>query len=524
VRLQEKLCKARTLVQIVQKQAEEARQERDKEHRRAEGLQLTVQTLQRQLKRETTRSHLLERSINSARGDTTVTRALPAAKTCGDTAEDHAPKESFAVQSRDQARNEKQSAMVDKAVDSESEGRSVSLTDPAAGNGTRRQQAPPSSQVDLADRMDVSLISDSDDRSWEFVVQGQHDAGVQEDFAGKLVSCFPDDAMARAQKRGVSFVCSRGRRLDAGVPNQDDFLVARHTLGNGGHIALYGVFDGHGPAGHHCASFARQALPESLFVQHTLLLSPEDTLRSAFEQAQRDLLQQPFDTETSGTTAALALVLNIVGLASEEETPEEIGSQYVNTETWLYVAHVGDSRVALAQMRDQAASAGQRRLASTHEPISSSISVAALTRDHRPDNVDEAERVRQQGGEIRRMKNNSGAYRVYEKLSDQPALALTRTLGASRASTCGVSAVPEITSHRLTPGVDVLLLLGTDGLFEFFNHSDAATRLVQDNFRSEALEDICEESRQQWFRSSYNETVDDITAVAVSLQSSLSAS
>jgi len=381
------------------------------------------------------------------------------------------------------------------------------LIEPRASNGTRGQLVSPRDQAESVGNQEMTPVGDSDDQSWEFVVQGQHDAGVQEDFAGKLVSCFPDDAMARARKRGVSFVCTRGRRLDKGVPNQDDFLVARHTLGNGGHIALYGVFDGHGPAGHHCSSFARQALPERLFVQHTLLLSPEETLRHAFEQAQRDLLQQPFDTETSGTTAALALVLNIVGLSAEEDIPEEIGPQHVNMETWLYVASVGDSRIALASCRG---------------PGSSSVSVSSLTKDHRPDNMDEAERVRQQGGEIRRMKNNTGAYRVYDKNKpDQPALALTRTLGASRASACGVSAEPEITAHRLSPDTDVLLLLGTDGLFEFFNHSDAATRLVRENFRGEALEEICEESRQQWIRSSYNETVDDITAVAVSLQCSL---
>merc|ERR1719326_2049154 len=110
----------------------------------------------------------------------------------------------------------------------------------------------------------------------------------------------------------MACMCSRGRRLDGGVPNQDDFLVARHFYAHDGHIALYGVFDGYGPAGHECAAFVRGSLPESLFGQHTLLKRPEDTLRQAFHQTQQSLLEQPFDTETSGTTAALALVLNIL--------------------------------------------------------------------------------------------------------------------------------------------------------------------------------------------------------------------
>eukprot|EP00971_Amphidinium_carterae_P336997 6473617-Amphidinium_carterae.2 len=70
---------------------------------------------------------------------------------------------------------------------------------------------------------------------------------------------------------------------------EDDFLVARlalHTLSDEGYIALYGIFDGHGPNGfrtpqrargcvfsttcqrlrrHMCAAFARGSLPESIF-------------------------------------------------------------------------------------------------------------------------------------------------------------------------------------------------------------------------------------------------------------------
>lgn len=341
------------------------------------------------------------------------------------------------------------------------------------------------------------------ERSWEFVVQGQHDSSEQVDFAPKLVSCFPDDAVGRAWSRGVACVCQRGRRLDATVPNQDDFLVARHTLAHGGHIALYGVFDGHGVAGHHCAAHARGSLPESLFGQHTLLMKPEDTLRKAFRQTQASMLQQPFDTETSGTTAALALVLNIPSPPPEDGS--SASSEAAQSETWLFVAHVGDSRVVLASHRED-------------EP--SAFSVTALTRDHRPDDPEEAERVRRQGGEIRRMHRNTGAARVFAKDQDRPALALTRTLGASLAEQeCGVTSEPEVSAYRLRPGVDVLLMLGTDGLFEFCDNTDAAGRLLREGVGVGMLETICAESRQKWSQSSYNETVDDITAIAVSLPS-----
>jgi serine/threonine protein phosphatase PrpC len=348
---------------------------------------------------------------------------------------------------------------------------------------TQEQQEGPAPETDLH-------------KSWEFVIQGQHDSSPQQDFAPKIVSCFPDDAAEQALKRGVVCVCSRGRRLDASMPNQDDFVAARHRLTQGGHIALYGVFDGHGPAGHHCAAFARGALPESLFGQRSLLLRPEETLQEAFRRTQESLLQQPFDTAHSGTTAVLAMVLNL-------PTP---GPQGSGGETWLFVAHVGDSRAILASQRAS---------------DSDAFTVTALSGDHRPDCADEAERIQQHGGEIRTLHENSGAARVFGRGQDGPALALTRSLGASAAVKCGVLSEPEVSAYRLRPGVDVLLILGTDGLFEFRSNTNAAGHVLKEGVTTEALQKLCASSRCLWSRSSYNETVDDITAIAVTLPSKL---
>jgi len=332
-------------------------------------------------------------------------------------------------------------------------------------------------------------------RSWEFVVQGQHESGGQQDFAPKMVLCYPEDAVERAMGRGVACVCARGRRTDKSVPNQDDFVAARHTLIHGGHIALYGVFDGHGPAGHHCAAFVRGALPESLFGQRTLLLRPEDTLREAFRKTQASLLEQPFDTELSGTTAALALVLNL-------PSPSEEVSQ--GGEAWLFVAHVGDSRAILGSHKGG-------------EP--SALTVTALTREHRPDDAEEAERVRQLGGEIRKLRESSSSARVFAAKKDRPGLALTRCFGASAATECGITAEPEISAYRLRPNIDVLLLLGTDGLFEFCSNTHAASQILKDGVSHESLEALCAAAQQQWAQTSYNETVDDITVIAATLPS-----
>merc|ERR1712032_1246286 len=194
-------------------------------------------------------------------------------------------------------------------------------------------------------------------------------------------------------------------------------------------------------------------------------------------KTQASLLEQPFDTEISGTTAALALVLNLPSPSTEE------GSQ--GGEAWLFVAHVGDSRAILGSHKGG-------------EP--SALTVTALTKEHRPDDAEEAERV-------------------FAAKKDRPGLALTRCFGASAAMECGITAEPEISAYRLRPNIDVLLLLGTDGLFEFCSNTHAASQILKEGVSHESLEALCAASQQQWAQTSYNETVDDITVIAATLPS-----
>jgi len=564
-KLQDKLCKAKNLMVLVQKQADDARAERDRERLKAESLQKSSQHLMKQLRRETAKVHLLERQLSAAsRGEHwrqgTVGDHMKSLESFPSGHPGASGNRALDMDDNQYGRAGlhalgSMAPLLDEgsggAADPDNQGCCVNFGDEAAGGcapqsceltnvsefvcGEQKVQNPTGNlpeartsdvdgvgedhRADDDDDEDDDIDDDDDDdddaddsseleqKSWEFVVQGQHDSSAkpQHDFAAKAISCYPDDAVERAAARGVACICSRGRRMDRGVPNQDDFVAARHTLVHGGHIALYGVFDGHGPAGHQCAAFARGALPESLFGQRTLLLKPEDTLREAFRQTQESLLDQPFDTANSGTTVALALVLSLPATPACEDSTGTGGSSAAHEhggEAWLFVAHVGDSRAILASHRGG-------------EP--SAFTVTTLTRDHRPDDVEEAQRVRQHSGEIRKLRETSGAARVFARGQDKPALALTRSLGASAAASCGVISEPEVSAYRLRPGVDVLLLLGTDGLFEFCNNTSAAGQLLKDGLSMSALEELCQQSRERWTKSSFNETVDDITAIAAVL-------
>jgi len=395
--------------------------------------------------------------------------------------------------------------------------------------------------------------SDEDlEPSWEFVVQGRYDEEEAPcDFARKQVRCYPPHARALSYSRGIAFVCMQGRRLDSSIPNQDDFVVARHRVGQRGTISLYGVFDGHGPAGQRCAAFVRGALPECIFGQRTLLVQPEETLRQAFVQTQSSLLQQPFDTDYSGTTAVLALVLSLpsTSFGAAQSGKEETGGCSSSCEDWLFVAHVGDSRAVLLSKKrsleeqpqqpttSQSSTDHQQQQQQQHRGTSLSsttcssgpaaapaaapttaVTVTSLLREHRPDDQEEAARIANSGGEVRRMHERASALRVFAPGQDRPALALTRTFGAVASADCGVVADPEVASYRLRSGIDSMLLLGTDGLFEFCSDHDAGNLL---HLGVAGVEDLCQKSREQWARSSYNETVDDITAIAAVLPTDL---
>eukprot|EP00429_Kryptoperidinium_foliaceum_P057224 CAMPEP_0176080188 /NCGR_PEP_ID=MMETSP0120_2-20121206/40108_1 /TAXON_ID=160619 /ORGANISM="Kryptoperidinium foliaceum, Strain CCMP 1326" /LENGTH=834 /DNA_ID=CAMNT_0017413949 /DNA_START=18 /DNA_END=2519 /DNA_ORIENTATION=+ len=355
--------------------------------------------------------------------------------------------------------------------------------------------------------------ADASEELWEFVVQGRSCAPGEVEAVQKGVTCFPAAALERVQATGAAFVCLRGRRLDVSAPNQDDLLLAMCRYQGDGRVALYGVFDGHGPSGHQCAAFTRGFLPERIFGDPALLSKPEEVLKAAFREAHDGLLLREgralaHEGKASGTTASVALVLEIPG-ALGDDSGQQGGEQCQASGTWVFVAHIGDSRVVL----------GSRSAPSLEAPgARQDIEAIVLTREHRPDDVEEAQGIRDRGGEVRKMSSKSAA-RVFIPGRSQPGLALTRVLGdtADAHGGFGISAEPDVVSHLVRPGQDLMLLLGTDGFFEFCPPCEAFAQMLQKGISIATLEALCNESRRRWASNSYNQTCDDATAIAVSL-------
>ncbi|CAJ1388355.1 unnamed protein product [Effrenium voratum] len=360
-------------------------------------------------------------------------------------------------------------------------------------NGTGTQ--PPNGGT--AGKGDIASSPRSDkansDHLWEFVVQG---APLDEsDTVRKTMTCFPGDAMAKLAENGVACVCARGHRVDPSVPNQDDLVLAMCSWGDEGKVALYGVFDGHGPAGHRCAALARGFLPERIFADPDLLSSPQEVLKVAFAEAQQEMLrQEPSDAFSSGCTATVCLVL-------QEGPGQKLEGKKSPPGISVHTAHVGDSRAIVAKVGDG--------------PSGKCFIVKELTRDHRPDDEQEAQQVKDRGGHIR--AGGKRARVICEAVPGHPGFALTRSLGLALGQNCGILAEPQITAHHLPADAEAILVLGTDGVFEFCGNRTIAGHLLKHGVTERALEEVVHESMKLWSVNSSNSTVDDATAIAASL-------
>lgn len=96
-----------------------------------------------------------------------------------------------------------------------------------------------------------------------------------------------------------------------------------------------------------------------------------------------------------------------------------------------------------------------------------------LSRDHKPDCQDEAERILNNGGKIEPLKHRGaffGPLRVWVT-NNSPGLAMTRSFGDYVAKTVGVIDRPEIFNFTLE-SMDRVIIIGSDGVFEFLSEQD----------------------------------------------------
>jgi len=272
---------------------------------------------------------------------------------------------------------------------------------------------------------------------------------------------------------GVGICCKKGLKPEA--PNQDSFSFTYVA----DMFSLYGVYDGHGPCGHDVSQFVKEVLPK-LFLQHPRRASdPENALRDSFIKCQQlidmQVEEKMLDATMSGCT------VSVVYRPAHDE--------------YIVVAHVGDSRAVMARRSGEALD---------------------LTVDHKPNLPKEKEYIEANGGRV--VFDGFYNYRVFAKGAMYPGLNMSRALGDTMAHKVGLSGVPDVERVVINKDMDKMILLCTDGVWEFIDSPEAVKLALKEKGPATAAEQLAQLSWDRWLGDSEGEISDDITAMCIDLK------
>ncbi|CAD8147048.1 unnamed protein product [Paramecium pentaurelia] len=281
------------------------------------------------------------------------------------------------------------------------------------------------------------------------------------------------------QLKGIKFVhntkagCQVNKQIKT---NQDAAIIFPQNI-QSQNYGLIGICDGHGVNGHLVSDIIRQRLPIYLeFQLQSQNPDMEECFKNAFELTNSEILQSQFDTALSGSTTVLAMI----------------------QQNQLWTANVGDSRAILCRNCN-----GWKSM--------------PLTRDHKPSDESEKQRILQAGGRIHSSRdfygNDVGPVRVWLSYVDAPGLAMTRSMGDKIGAQAGVSSIPEVFQFTLSQN-DKFLVIASDGVWEYLSNEDVMNIIVpyfEEGELEQAGEKLMMEAINSWKKNSPGR--DDITFI-----------
>ena len=271
--------------------------------------------------------------------------------------------------------------------------------------------------------------------------------------------------------------------------NQDIYFIYKNFMNHKDYIYM-SVCDGHGVEGHFVSDFIKEILPYDMSenLKNLDILSEADKektyqrIKETFINANEKLVDnEDINSLFSGSTCVSVIY-----------TPEK-----------LIVPNIGDSRAVLG------------RLVNKEKNEYRAIN---LSRDHKPIEKDEAQRIIENDGRIQPFTEDGefvGPERVWIKEDEVPGLAMTRSFGDRVAATVGVMSEPEIKEFKFEEG-DKFMIIASDGIWEFIS-SQECVDIIKDFYDKNDLKGCCEylyqESSKRWLKE--EEVIDDTTLILV---------
>ena len=268
--------------------------------------------------------------------------------------------------------------------------------------------------------------------------------------------------------------------------NQDNYFIQKNFAGHKDYIYM-SVCDGHGINGHHVSSFIKTILPVDMSenLKHRNILTEtekaHEIIKETFIIANDKLVENPnIDSIFSGSTCVSVIY-----------TPEK-----------LICPNIGDSRAVLAR----------------YDENKNKYIAIDLTRDHKPTELDERQRILENDGRIQPFLEDGefvGPERIWIKEEEVPGLAMTRSFGDRVAATVGVISEPEIKEMKLDNN-DKFMIIASDGIWEFIS-SQECIDIISTFYEKNDIKGCCtflyEESSKRWIKE--EEVIDDTTLILV---------
>ena len=268
--------------------------------------------------------------------------------------------------------------------------------------------------------------------------------------------------------------------------NQDNYFIQKNFAGHKDYIYM-SVCDGHGTNGHFVSNFIKTILPIDMsenLKHRNILTETEKTheiIKETFIIANDKLVENPnIDSIFSGTTCVSVIY-----------TPEK-----------LICPNIGDSRAVLAR----------------YDPSKNKYIAIELTRDHKPTEPDEKQRILENDGRIQPFLEDGefvGPERIWIKEEEVPGLAMTRSFGDRVAATVGVISEPEIKEMELNEN-DKFMIIASDGIWEFIS-SQECIDIISNFYEKNDIKGCCQflydESSKRWIKE--EEVIDDTTLILV---------
>jgi len=225
---------------------------------------------------------------------------------------------------------------------------------------------------------------------------------------------------------------------------------------------LLGLYDGHGKDGQAVVTFCKN-FALSFFKKNQTLWQrdPNRFLMVLTHDCDRALtrMESGIDASYSGATQVLVLIHDeSIHTACVGDSRAVLGTSSPPTVVLAEQPPRGEGREVLERVK-------RRRSVS----IDRQMIAVQLTKDQKPEDPDEMERIQRMGGVVRRLMDETGRsigpWRVWRKDANYPGLAMARSLGDISGSEIGVISAPMITTHVLRPPDDFFLVVASDGIW-----------------------------------------------------------